>query len=183
MDNHCFILHFPFSIVSPSRLQFAAGIVSVDAPTLHVAQGADFVCRERGVKTPFLDNLAALGHLHLAMLRSKQFNVARALRADVVRAYACASILLHRDTPLVGCPSVGRDGCFLYFPRTGINVDVAVGQEGRLCVHADVFDKIISIHKSLNVMRGRSEKRGHITLQEIPSPRSTQVVNKFNFSF
>ena len=158
MDNHCFILHFPFSIVSPSRLQFAAGIVSVDAPPLRVAQGTDFVCGERRVKTPFLDNLAALGHLYLAMLRSKQFDVARALRADVVGADACASILLHRDTPLVGCPSVGRDGCFLYFPRTGINVDVAVGQEGRLCVHADVFYKNIFIHCFLSFVReGKQE--------------------------
>lgn len=139
MDNHCFILHFPFSIVSPSRLQFAAGIVGVDSASLQGAQGADVVGGQRGSEAPFLDDLAALGHLYLAMLRSKQFDVARALRADVVGADACASILLHRDTPLVGGPSVGRDGCFLYFPRTGINVDVAVGQEGRLCVHADVL--------------------------------------------
>ena len=157
MDNHCFILHFPFSIVSPSRLQFAAGIVGVDSASLQGAQGADVVGGQRGSEAPFLDDLAALGHHHPAMLCGKEVDVTWSC-PHVVGADACASVLLHRDASLVGGPSVGRDGCFLRFPRTGINVDVAVGQEGRLCVHADVFYKDIFIHCFLSFVReGKQE--------------------------
>ena len=130
----------------PFRLQPSAHIVSVDARALQVPQHPDVVRRKLGREAPALDDFSPRRAHHLAVLRLVQQRVERPLRAGVVARHLCASVLLHADASAERGPFALREGHFVRLPGAGPDVDVTVGQEGRLCVHSDVFHKDILVH-------------------------------------